>query len=218
MMKKKIFTLTLACLCFLIFNPAFAQTDTAKRNKLLGISGIVYDGFTSGKVKEIFKPQFSSNLGVDILFKKSNFFLTTLVDILSFGYYQDYTEKPQDPYRIKNGSSTFYLLEVTPGYRKTIKQWSLYGFAGPGAGLINLPNASIDNTLQTVTIVNNYSWTVSAKAGLGIDYSIGEFVAFLQGGYIHTFKQVQNRDVNIFPIYIGLKSNISGILKSSGAK
>jgi hypothetical protein len=216
-MKKGIFILAIASLNFLIFNHAFAQTDTVKRSQLFSVSGVGY-GFTSGKIKEVLKPRFSSNLGIEIAPKNSSFFVSAVVDILSFGYYQNYTEKAQEPYRIKNGNSTFYLLEVTPGYRKRFKHISLYGYAGPGVGLMDLPSATVNNTQQTATMVDNYSWTASAKAGLGIDYSLGGFVVFLQGGYIHNFSKVQNMNVNIFPAYIGLKSNITGILTFLGGK
>lgn len=216
-MKKNVFTLAVGTLIFLIFNQAFAQTDTTKRTQLYTVSGIGY-GFTSGKLNKILKPQYSSNLGVELWFKNSGFFLSAVTDVLSYGYYQDYTEKPQDPYLIKNGSSTFYMLNITPGYRKKFKNVSLYGFIGPGVGLLNLPNASINNTSQIATVVNNYSWIASAKAGLGLDYSLGGFVLFLQGGYIHNFSKVQNREVNIFPVFIGAKSNITGVLTFLGGK
>ncbi|RYE26077.1 MAG: hypothetical protein EOP42_21010 [Sphingobacteriaceae bacterium] len=216
-MKKNIIILVVISFSFLISNYTIAQSDTTRRTKLFSVSGVGY-GFTSGSINPILKPRFSSNLGIELIPKDGSFFISAVADILSFDYNQNYTEKAQEPYRIKNGNSTFYLLEVTPGYRKHFKHISLYGYAGPGVGLINLPNAAVNNTQQTATMVNNYSWTASAKAGLGIDYSLGGFVVFLQGGYIHNFSKVQNQNVNIFPAYLGLKSNITGILTFLGGK
>ncbi|MGI4020515.1 MAG: hypothetical protein ACRYFA_03345 [Janthinobacterium lividum] len=216
-MKKSILVLAVISFSFFISNHTFAQSDTTKRTQLLSVSGVGY-GFTSGTLKQVLKPRFSSNLGIQLIPKNGSFFISAVADILSFGYYQNYTEKAQEPFRIKNGNSTFYLLEVTPGYRKRFKHISLYGYAGPGVGLLDLPNAAVNTTQQTATMVDNYSWTASAKAGLGIDYSLGGFVVFLQGGYIRNFSKVQNLDVNIFPAYLGLKSNITGILTFLGGK
>lgn len=190
----------------------FAQKTNQDSSKLLSISGFGY-GFNSGKLNTVLKPQFSTNLGVEYRFKKSNVFLMGNLDLLSFGYYQDYSDQAGNPYRIKYGSSTFYMLEAAPGYRFGGKHVSFYGFIGPGVGLTNLPNVTVNTQLLTATQTNNYTWTASAEAGLGLDLSLGSgFVIFLQGRYMHNFSKVQDQNVDLFPVFLGVKSNISAVL------
>lgn len=190
----------------------FAQSTKADSSQLFSVSGFGY-GFNSGGIHSVLHPQFSSNLGVEFRPKKSNVFVMATLDLLSYGYYQNYSDQPNNPYRIKYGSSTFYMVEVTPGYRFTGKTVSFYGFIGPGVGLINLPNVTVNNQLLTATQTNSYSWTASAEAGLGLDFSLGSgFTIFLQGRYMHNFSKIQNQEVNLFPAFVGIKSNISAVL------
>ncbi len=211
-MKRIYIAVVFTLLSFLIRHKADAQEHKKDSLTLLAVSGAGY-GFTPSKINEVLKPRFSTTIGFDLSSTKTNFFLLAALDVLSYGYYQQYTEKAQAPYRIKNGNSTFYLLEVTPGYRKTFNHLSLYGYLGPGFGIINLPNAEVNTALQTSTMVNNYSYTASAKAGLGMDFTIGGFILFAQGGFTHNFKKVQGYAVNTFPVYIGVKTDVSGLLK-----
>ncbi len=210
-MKKTLLS-TFIILNLLAAQHLFAQKNDQDSSKLFSVSGFGY-GFNTGNINNNLKPQFSSDLGVEYRFKKSNFFLIGALDLLSYGYYQDYSDQAGNPYKIKYGSSTFYMLEVTPGYRVNLKGVSLYGFIGPGVGLINLPNIVVNNQLLTATQVNKYSWTGSAEAGLGLDLNLGSgFAIFLQGRYMHNFSKVQNQTVDLFPAFVGVKSNISTVL------
>ncbi len=189
-----------------------AQSIKKDSTQLFSISGFGY-GFNSGTINNILKPQFSSNLGVEFRAKNNKFFIMGVLDLISYGYYQNYSDEAGNPYRIKYGSSTFYMLEVTPGYRINLNQLSLYGFIGPGLGLTNLPNIEVNTQQLTATQVNKYTFTGSAEAGLGADISLGPaFTIFVQGRYMHNFSKVQNTNVNLFPVFFGIKSNISAIL------
>lgn len=202
---------------FLLFSLLAAQKLSAQSTKkdstqLFSVSGFGY-GFNTGKISDILKPQFSSNLGAELRAKNNKFFVMGVLDLISYGYYQNYSDETGNPYRIKYGSSTFYMLEVTPGYRFNGKHFSFYGFAGPGLGLTNLPNIEVNTQQLTATQVNKYTFTGSAEAGLGADISLGAaFTIFVQGRYMHNFNKVQNTNVDLFPVFLGIKSNISAVL------
>lgn len=211
-MKKILFTSFLLGLIFSFCQQTSAQNTKKDSAQLFSISGFGY-GFNSGDINTVLKPQFSSNLGVEFRAKNNKFFLMGVLDLLSYGYYQNYSDQAGNPYRIKYGSSTFYMLEVTPGYRFNGKHISFYGFVGPGLGLTNLPNIEVNTQQLTATQVNKYSFTGSAEAGLGADISLGSaFTIFVQGRYMHNFSKVQNTNVDLFPVFLGVKSNISAVL------
>jgi hypothetical protein len=218
---KKILLATIIVTAILRFNQqASAQTHKKDSTQLFSISGFGY-GFNRGQVKSILKPEFSSNLGFEFRAKNNRFFVMGVLDLISYGYYQNYSDEAGNPYRIKYGSSTFYMFEVTPGYRINLKGLSFYAFAGPGIGLTNLPNIQVNTQQLTATQVNKYSFTGSAEAGLGADISLGSgFTIFVQGRYMHNFSKVQNINVNLFPVFFGVKSNISaalGVFKKKAA-
>ncbi len=202
---------------FLLFSLLVAQNLVAQSTKkdstqLFSVSGFGY-GFNSGTIHDILKPEFSSNLGIELRAKNNKFFLMGVLDLISYGYYQNYSDEAGNPYRIKYGSSTFYMLEVTPGYRINLNHLSLYGFIGPGLGLTNLPNIEVNTQQLSATQVNEYTFTGSAEAGLGADISLSSaFTIFVQGRYMHNFSKVQNTSVNLFPVFVGVKSNISAAL------
>ncbi|RYY29764.1 MAG: hypothetical protein EOP41_02035 [Sphingobacteriaceae bacterium] len=189
-----------------------AQTTKKDSTQLFAVSGFGY-GLNSGKINEVLKPQFSTNLGAEFRAKNNHFFVMAMLDLISYGYYQNTSDQAGNPYRIKYGSSTFYMFEVTPGYRVNFNKLSLYAFAGPGIGLTNLPNIEVNTQQLTATQVNKYSFTGSAEAGLGADMALGAgFNLFIQGKYMHNFNKVQNYSVNLFPVFVGFKSNISAVL------
>ncbi|RYE17405.1 MAG: hypothetical protein EOP42_32355, partial [Sphingobacteriaceae bacterium] len=133
---KNILTYLLFAVIFSFTQQVSAQITKKDSSQLFSVSGFGY-GFNSGQINTVLKPQFSSNLGVEYRAKNNKFFLMGVLDLLSYGYYQNYSDQTGNPYRIKYGSSTFYMLEVTPGYRFSGKHFSFYGFAGPGLGLTN---------------------------------------------------------------------------------
>lgn len=189
-----------------------AQSDTIKkRGKLYSVSGIGY-GFTTGSINEVLKPKFSTNLGFDLTFNESAVFLYSAFDFISLNYNQ-LNNETENPYEIKNGSSTFYIFTLAPGYRKQIKQLSIYGFLGPGIGLISEPRVNVNNEVGTAELKNEYHFTATARGGVGLDYNLGGFIIFAEGGMLHNFQKIQDREVNVFPVFVGLKSDISGILK-----
>lgn len=191
---------------------AKAQTDTViKRGKLYSVSGIGY-GFTTGAINDVLKPKFSSNLGFDVTVGKGPFFLYTAFDFISLKYNQ-VNNVTENPFKIENGSSTFYIFTLAPGYRKQIEKFSVYGFIGPGIGLISEPRVNVATGNSIAKLKNEYNFTATGRAGLGIDYNLGGFILFAEGGYLHNFRNIQGREVNVFPVFVGLKSDISGILK-----
>ena len=56
-------------------------------------------------------------------------------------------------------------------------------------------------------------YSTTFKGGLGLDYRIGTFTLFIEGSYIYNFKSVQGRNVEVIPVFGGLKSDISTIFR-----
>jgi hypothetical protein len=189
----------------------FAQTDSAKveRGKLYSVSGIGF-GFTSGAINDVLKPKFSSNIGLDIEVGKGPVFLYTNFDFLSLKYNQLNKTTPGD-FKIENGNSTFYIFTLAPGYRKQLGKISIYGFVGPGIGLVSEPRVIMEEDIAVIK--NEYNFTATGRGGIGIDYYLGRTLLFIEGGYLHNFRKIEDRNVNIIPVFVGLKSDISGIFK-----
>lgn len=84
--------------------------------------------------------------------------------------------------------------------------------------MINEPRLTVDETSQQAILDSRKSSSWAFKGGIGLDYRIGQFVMFTEGSHLHNFKSIQERQVRIFPVYIGIRSNISSVFKSGKTK
>lgn len=188
-----------------------AQKDSLFHTKLYNINGFG-SGFTVGQKPHVLRPKFSTNLGVKIQSAGKNFFLYPNFDFLAFGYNQLNTS-PANPYKLRHAVSNFYMFALAPGYGKNIGHLNLYIFAGPGIGLVAEPHILVNTEDKIASIHNQYNFTGTIRTGLGAKYAFGDFVLFVETGYLHNFRQLQEHPVNVIPVYSGLQSNISGLLK-----
>jgi len=181
--------------------------DTTDARRIYVISGLGW-GFTPGQTGDVLRPKFSNSLGLDISLADPKFFAYPLIDFLTFGYNQrvhdsDYT------YDLENGRGNLYVLNLSVGYRRTVGQGHVYAFAGPGAAVIVEPRADVHEADKAVRIRNSTHITPTARGGLGVDYKIGGFYLFLESGWLHTFRQVQEHPVHAITLYGGLKTDVT---------
>ena len=181
----------------------------AGRGRIYSVSGIGY-GFTSGETNVLLQPKFSTNLGFDISLGKGDFFVYPSVDFLIFRYDQQITD-PNYLYTSQRSRASFTIFTLAFGYRKSFGNVSIYPFAGIGGGLVSEPRISVNESNLEAVLNKKKSKTLSAKGGLGLDYRIGQFVIFTEANVLHNFDSLQERKINVFPVYLGLKSNLSSV-------
>jgi len=167
-------------------------------------------GFPIGKTKDILSPKFSGSIGLDISLKNSMFFVSPTLYTLSFKYKQPLID-PDFEYRIEDANTNFYTFSFSGGIRKQMRRLNIYGFAGPGVGLASEPRARVLAEQKLVKMENKNHLNFSSKLGAGADYKFNGFFLGLELGYLHNFRKIQDRPVNIFTVMIGLKSDITQI-------
>lgn len=190
---------------------AYAQggVDTIHYRKVYywGTTGM---GFPIGKTKDILSPKFSGSIGLDISLKNSMFFVSPTLYTLSFKYKQRLPD-PDYAYRIEDANTNFYTFAFSGGVRKQMRRLNVYGFLGPGIGLTSEPRANVMSDQKLVKMENINRFNLSSKLGAGADYKFNGFFLGLELGYLHNFRKIQDRPVNIFTVMIGLKSDITQI-------
>ncbi|WP_256013886.1 hypothetical protein [Desertivirga xinjiangensis] len=182
-----------------------------ERGSVYSVSGIGL-GFTGGETGDLLKPGFSTNLGLDISLGAGSFFLYPSADLLTFRYDQQIADNNY-LYSAQKSRASYKIFTLAFGYRKSVGKLRIYQFAGFGGGVVAEPRISVREDSQEAVLHNKKSSTWSAKGGLGFDYQIGQFVVFAEGTHLHNFKSLQDRKILVFPVYIGLKSNISSLFK-----
>lgn len=210
--RKQSQMLFITCLMLLLCTKSlYAQTDSVFHAKLYNVSGFGL-GLTFGEKPHVLRPKFSTNLGIKIQPFPGNFFLYPNFDFLNFGYNQ-LNASANDPYKLRHAISNFYMYAIALGYNRKFGHLNLYAFAGPGVGLVAEPHIIINNEANLASIRNQRNFTGTIRLGLGAEYNFGDFVMFGESGYLHNFRELQARPVNVVPFYFGLKSDISGVLK-----
>ena len=188
-----------------------ARAQTTRPDKLYSMSGIGFS-FPMGETSDYFKPKFSTSLGVNLGLGDGGLFLYPKVSLHAFTFNQ-ITPDPGFAYTIQQGRATTYLLNGALGYRKIVNKWAFYGFAGAGGGFILTPQAAVDATNLQVTMDNKSNGLGIAEGGAGMEYNLGGANLFVEASYMYGFKKIQDRAFNTVPITIGIKPNLSKLLR-----
>lgn len=199
-------------LCLLmLYNCPFLKAQSSDSTEIYTVSGIGF-GFPAGSTADILQSKISTKIGLDISLRKKPFFIYPSVHLLVFKYDQKEAD-PHYPYYIKNGRSSISTLTFAAGIRKKFKKLAVYGFIGPGGGLIKEPRSEINTADQQVKLKRRNSWTAAFTAGTGVEYRLGQFAFFAEGGYLYHFQKIQDRPNQTLPVYGGIKSDISGVFR-----
>jgi hypothetical protein len=188
-----------------------ARAQTSRPDKLYSMSGIGFS-FPMGETSDYFKPKFSTTLGVNLGLGDGGLFLYPKVSLHAFTFNQ-ITPDRGFAYTIQKGRSTTYLLNVALGYRKIVNKWAFYGFAGAGGGFILTPQAGVNAAAMQVNMDNKSNALGIAEGGGGIEYNLGGANLFIEASYMYGFKKIQDRTFNTVPISIGIKPNLSKLLR-----
>jgi len=191
--------------------PLHAQVgaDTIHYKKIYVVSGLGW-GFALGETAEVLQAKFSNSLGLDISLSNPDLFVYPSVDFLSFRYNQK-VHDPAYEYDLEKGRSNLYVLNLAGGVRKQIDRLNIYAYAGPGAGVVVEPRAYISEAQQRVVIESTSHIIPTLRAGIGADYKIGNFFLFLEAGWLHNFRNIQDRQVNLTSLYGGLKTDVTAL-------
>lgn len=178
-------------------------------NEVYTISGIGA-ALTSGETAGILSQRTSTSLGFNIGLGRSAFFLYPSADLLVFEYNQQRSD-PDFNYDMKKGRSTFTTFNLMAGVRARAGSFSAYFFGGPGLSFVKEPRILVDEAGGTASLTRQKSKSLTLKGGFGLDYKIGAFTLFAEGSYARYFKKFQDRQIEIFPVFGGMKSDISAI-------
>lgn len=194
---------------------AQSGADTIHHQKVYVVSGLGW-GFALGETSEVLQAKFSNSLGLDISLANRHYFIYPSVDFLSYRYNQRQHD-PDYQHDLEKGRSNFYMLNLAGGVRRQIEKLNLYAYAGPGAGVVVEPRARVSEEQQRVIIENTAHLTPTLRAGVGADYKIGGFFLMIEAGWLHNFRKIQERPVNLLSVYGGLKTDVT-TLKNNVAR
>ena len=186
---------------------AQTQTDSLHHRKVFVTSGMGW-GFALGQTNDVLQAKFSNSLGLDISLANRHYFLYPSIDFLTFRYNQQVSDADYR-YDLDRGRSNFYILNVAGGIRKQIERLNIYAFFGPGAGVVVEPRAAVSTETNKVTIETTPHVTPTLRGGVGADYKIGGFFLFIETGWLHNFRHIQQRQVNVLSLYGGLKTDVT---------
>lgn len=186
---------------------AQSKTDSLHYRKVYVTSGMGW-GFALGETSDVLQAKFSNSLGLDISLANPHYFVYPSIDFLTFRYNQQ-VHDPGYPYDLDRGRSNFYILNLAGGIRKQVDKLNAYAFAGPGIGVVVEPRAAVSSDANKVTIENSAYLTPTLRGGVGADYQIGGFFLFVEMGWLHNFRQMQQRPVNVLSLYGGLKTDVT---------
>lgn len=190
-------------------------TDTLHHRKVYAVSGLGW-GFSLGETSDVLRPRFSNNLGLDISLPNRHYFIYPTLDFLTFEYNQQQLD-PAYNYTLERGRSNLYILNLAGGIRRQLNKLNIYAYAGPGIGLMSEPRAEVLPGQSKVSINTVYYLTPSIKGGIGADYKLGGFFLFLEAGWLHPFRDMQSRSVNVVSLFGGLKTDVT-VLKDKVAQ
>ncbi|MXV52853.1 autotransporter outer membrane beta-barrel domain-containing protein [Pedobacter sp. HMF7647] len=203
----KITYLLVICLMLTALS-SVAQSDSTKKKAFLYTSNGIGFSFPVGG-SDVLKPKFSTSLGLNINLGKKGWFLYPKLNLQVFRYDQQISE-PGYNYAIQKGRATTYLVNVAAGYRLSQDKFTFYPFLGAGGGMIIAPRIRVDANnqaiLESVTI-----WTPGFEGGFGAEYAIGQIKLFAEGSYQTGTKKIEDKRFSAVPVFVGIKSNISGI-------
>lgn len=215
-MNYLISLITIIFLTVITTNGASAQSQKLKdKGTVYSVSGIGL-GMTGGLTRDVISPKVSTKIGFDIAIGTKGAFIYPSVNFLVFNYDQ---KEPDAAYAYNietGGRSAITSFTIPVGIRQSIGNLNIYEFLGPGASLVREPRPRVDTQNQQVTIVNLNKYTASVTAGVGAEYILGRFALFAEASYLHNFKNMQDRQTHIIPVFVGFKSDISSVFKGKG--
>jgi len=186
---------------------AQSATDSLHHRKIYVTSGMGW-GFALGETNDVLQAKFSNSLGLDISLANRHYFLYPSIDFLTFRYNQQVPDSGY-PYDLDRGRSNFYILNLAGGIRRQLGKLNVYAFAGPGVGVVVEPRAAVSSAASKVTIETSTHLTPTLRGGAGADYQIGGFFLFIETGWLHNFRHIQQRPVNVLSLYGGLKTDVT---------
>jgi len=199
------------CLVFVFLYSYSLQAQESSNLEVFTISGVGF-GLPASDASQVLGPKISTKLGLEISRSKKSLLFSPVVHLLVFSY--DQQEKDAESENmIQNGRSSQSTLILNLGYRKNIKALTAYATAGPGVGLLKEPRSIVMPQEEQVRISTVNVWSAALSGGLGVECRFKQFAFFAEGSALYHFKKIQNRSNLVFPVYFGLKSDISGVLK-----
>ncbi len=191
--------------------PVFAQNNTERTDKLYSMSGIGF-ALPVGETSDYLKPKFSTSLGINLGLGNGGLFLYPKVSLHAFEFNEISPDAGYN-FALQKGRSTTYLLNLALGYRKITGKFAFYGFAGAGGGFILTPRVSVNSANFRAELSNKTNPMAMIETGAGTEYNIGGAVLFIEASYMHGFNDIQNRNFSTVPITLGIKPNISKLLR-----
>jgi|GEM_PF-6233458 len=187
-----------------------AQTRP-ERGRVYTISSLGM-GLATGDLADVMKPKVSTKLGLEISVGQRGFFLSPTVDFLVFNYYQQERESLNISLA-KKGRGTITNFALSVGNRQKAGNFYFYEFLGAGSSLRKEARFLANNESLEIEQDFEKSNSLSFRGGVGAEYMIGQFVLFTEGSVLYNKSDLQARDVKVVPLYLGFKSNISGLFK-----
>lgn len=188
-----------------------AVADSVHQSKVYVVNGKQWP-IPAGRSADVFSPKFSSSLGLDISLRNRHYFLNPSLDFMAFGYNQQIHD-PEYTNDIADGRSSFYILNLTGGMRRQLRNVNTYVFAGPTIGYILEPRADVIPSENLVNIENIWHLAPGVRGGAGADYKLGSFFLFAEVGWLYNFLRIEERSVHMVILQGGLKTDITRITK-----
>ncbi len=184
------------------------ETDTIHNSKVYIGSGSVGLGLPLGRSKDYLSTSLSGNWGIDISLPNRNMLFYPSIDYLRFAYDQ-IEDDAEYAYRVENGRVTFTNVNLPLGVRRQWKHLNTYVLLGPSIGLFQEPRVGVEaESLIAKTDYKRYL-IFGSRVGVGADYKFKGFFVFADFGWLHGFRSIQDRPLNIATVYIGLKTDIT---------
>lgn len=187
------------------------QTFSGRTDKLYSMSGAGFS-FPVGENSDFMRPKFSTTLGVNLGLGQGGLFLYPKASLHVFGY-DKIAPEPGYAASLTTGRATTYLLNLAIGYRKMLNKFAFYGFVGGGGGFVLTPRVTVDASTNTVDLSNKTNTMGIIEPGLGIEYNLGGANLFIESSFMQGLGKIQNAGFATVPISIGIKPNLSKILK-----
>ncbi|WP_199119058.1 autotransporter outer membrane beta-barrel domain-containing protein [Pedobacter sp. ASV28] len=185
--------------------------QTARTDKLYTVSGIG-TSIPIGESSDFLGPKISTTFGLNLGLGKGGLFLYPKVSLHAFTYNGIRPDHGYN-YTAQNSRVTTYLLNMALGYRKMVGKFAFYGFAGGGGGFILTPRVKTNNTALEVEFSNQTNGMAMLEAGLGAELNLGGLSIFTEVSYMNGFNNIQDRKFSSMPLTIGIKPNLSKLIK-----
>ena len=186
-----------------------AQEQVQRADKFYSVSGFGF-AFPFGATASYLGPKFSTAVGGTLALGNSRFFLYPKASLHAY-VYNELNPDPGYKTVIRDSRATTYLANLTIGYRMVAGRYGMYGFIGPGGGLILTPRVSLDMANKVATLNNKVNGMTNLETGVGTDYSLGFTLLFIEASYMRGFNKIQNRVFQSIPVTFGMKTNLSKV-------